>query len=683
MKKFFMALCLVFAANTNIAAKIMEISDQAAIPQPQSQTQTDTPKIQNMSAEDLQKFLEERVKSTVIEDSKNVTTGSINSVRSPEAQKALQEQNKPEFQKIYEAALAKIAQRKSPQDIRQTQSIPQIEDQQKIWEKPNFAVIEAILPDSPEKVLIPAKEHIPYLLTKIDILPDGVVKFEETITVVANGEKLKTGIHKSLPASILLRDGTRQELDYTFVEASLNGQPTDYKIIPQNNGGYLLTPKTETPLNPGVYTYRFVYLVHNLMGIYPDFDEFYWDVTGSSWDLVVAKSGATITYPQTSEPLGQVVLIGTPENLSPMWGNIIKLNPTSFGYRATRPLFVGEGFHIISSLPHGVLAEPPFGDWLFRKIEKHADIVFCALSLIAVIVGFVISGHYIRRNVGQIKINLKKSAPLLRLLYLGKYDAKSFGAFILEMYKKNIIDIQQAGDTILLVKRTDQTKSLSKNEQKALSAMFGSNEAVFNVNKNNLIKIKRASRFIEKDIRQSFNSFRFKLNLGYILFSLAMLFAGETGIALFIQNLSILRVLISGTFVFIIGALLFYIQFVSNLYNIVAKAVGTALILLTGIVVSSVISPLAVLLIFGTILVIFFFTSGYSKRTGLLKPYIDETLKQKEYLLHQKDNILLGKEIANQQANILVLDLEKEFISNKTNEYNKLSTILDMIRKLG
>ena len=173
MKKFFIALCLVFAANTNIAAKIMEISDQAAIPQPQSQTQTDTPKIQNMSAEDLQKFLEERVKSTVIEDSKNVTTGSINSVRSPEAQKALQEQNKPEFQKIYEAALAKIAQRKSPQDIRQTQSIPQIEDQQKIWEKPNFAVIEAILPDSPEKVLIPAKEHIPYLLTKIDKISNG------------------------------------------------------------------------------------------------------------------------------------------------------------------------------------------------------------------------------------------------------------------------------------------------------------------------------------------------------------------------------------------------------------------------------------------------------------------------------------------------------------------------------
>lgn len=682
MKKIFLAVCFTLLESAAVNAKITEISDRAAVPQPQTRVQAEAPKVQSMTSEALENFLEERIKAAVVEDAQKITTGSINAVRSPEAQKALEEQNKPEFQKIYEAAMARVIQRQGPSDIRLPQAAPQIAEQKKAWERPNFPVVEAVLPDSPEKVLIPAKEHIPYLLAKIDILPDGVVKIEETVTVVANGEKLRTGVHKRLPSSILLRDGTRQDISYTFVSASINGQPADYKIA-RGSSGFLLTPVREEALNPGVYTYRFTYLAHNLMGVYPDFDEFYWDVTGSSWDLVIGKTGATITYPQAGEPLGQVVLVGAPNGLSPAWGNIIRLTPVSFGYRSTRPLFVGEGFHIISSLPHGVIAAPSFGNLWFRKIEKHSDVVFSALALLMIVAGFLVSGSYVRRNVGQLRVTLKKTAPLLRFLYAGRYDIKSFGAFILELYKKNIIDIQQAGDTILLVKRTDQHKNLSICEQKALQAMFGPSEAVFNVNKNNLIKIRRASRFIEKEVRRDFGLFRLKLNSGYILFSLAMLFAGEICIALFAQNPEMLKVLIPGTLALTGGCLLFYVQSVRNLYNIAARAFGTALVLLTGTVMASTVSLPAVALIFCAVLAIFYFTSGYGKRSGLLKPYIDETAAQKEYLRRHKDSIMLGREIANRQANILVLDMENEFPADRKNEYYKLGTIIDMMRKLG
>lgn len=680
MKKIFLAVCYIAAATVSASAKITEISDQSAIPQPQTQAQSETPAVRNMTSDALESFLEDRIKNTVIEDTQKVTTGNIHTVRSPEAQQMLKEQQKSEFQKIYEAALAKVIKPQGPSEIRLPAAAPQIAEQRRAWEKPNFPVIEAVLPDSPEKVLIPAREHIPYLMTKIDILPEGTVKFEETITVVANGEKVTNGIRRNLPGTILLRDGSRQDLGYTFVSADINGVPADYKLS-RSGRGFLISPAAEENLNPGVYTFRLVYLAHNLMGVYPDFDEFYWDVTGSSWNLVIGKSGATITYPLAGEPLGQVVLIGSPTNLSPNWGNIVKLTPTSFGYRSTRPLFIGEGFHIISSLPHGVISAQTFGDRWFRLIEKHSDVVFSAMALLMIAAGFALSGRYIRRNVGQLKITLRKTAPLIRFLYANRYDAKSFGAFILELYKKNVIDIQQSDDTILLVKRTDHFKNLTKNEQKAVLALFGTSEAVFNVNKNNLVKIRRASRFIEKEVRNSMTSFRIKLNSGYIAFSLAMLFAGETFTALFSDNLPILKVLIPGTLALFAGCLLFYVQSVRNLFNILAKAAGTALILLTVIIMSSVISLTAVLLIFAAVLAIFYFTTGYTKRNGLLKPYIDETATLKEHLRRHHDNILLGKEIANQQANILVLDMEDEFIAGSKNEYNKLSTVIDMIRK--
>lgn len=213
--------------------------------------------------------------------------------------------------------------------------------------------------------------------------------------------------------------------------------------------------------------------------------------------------------------------------------------------------------------------------------------------------------------------------------------------------------------------------------------MFGANEAVFNANKNNLVKIRRASRFIEREVRRSMAFFSIKLNSGYIAFSLAMLFAGEAFTAVFADNPAILHVLIPGTIILFLGCLLFYAQFVRNIYNILAKAVGTALILLTSVIMASVISTTAVLLIFASLAAIFYFTTGNSKRNGLLKPYIDETVALKEHLRRHRDNILLGKEIANQQANILALDMEDEFCEDKKNEYYKLSAITDMIRKLS
>ncbi|MFR8205271.1 MAG: hypothetical protein ACLU99_02240 [Alphaproteobacteria bacterium] len=61
---------------------------------------------------------------------------------------------------------------------------------------------------------------------------------------------------------------------------------------------------------------------------------------------------------------------------------------------------------------------------------------------------------------------------MLRYLAFNKFDLASFGSFLLELYKKNIIDIQKADDTILLIKRTDNLHSLSKAEKKRSSSFL-------------------------------------------------------------------------------------------------------------------------------------------------------------------------------------------------------------------
>ena len=63
-----------------------------------------------------------------------------------------------------------------------------------------------------------------------------------------------------------------------------------------------------------------------------------------------------------------------------------------------------------------------------------------------------------------------------------------------------------------------------------------------------------------------------------------------------------------------------------------------------------------------------------------VKYYIDEIAQQKAKLLKNKDNILIGREIANQQPMIWALDLESEFESSIPNEQNKLSAMTAFIK---
>ena len=86
-------------------------------------------------------------------------------------------------------------------------------------------------------------EHIPYLMTNIEILPDGIIKFTDTIVVVANGKKLRNGLTKILPRDIVSRNSESHPIDYTLIDVSVNEQSIPYKFVdlafyPDFNSGF-------------------------------------------------------------------------------------------------------------------------------------------------------------------------------------------------------------------------------------------------------------------------------------------------------------------------------------------------------------------------------------------------------------------------------------------------------------
>lgn len=694
MKKLFLAIYFIALSICNAAAKPVEISDAGAIPKPRMQDAGTIGKVKPISEEAMEDFLLNRIESAVIvteEDIKDANT-AINTVHSPEAiaamEAAKEESNKSTFDKIYEAAINRVSYQEQNQATREdivptTVPTQNITEQRRIWDEPTGDVINILLPPNDVNTMVPAREHIPYLFTTINILPNEMVSFNQTIMVVSNGEKLKKGLTLVLPKFIYSKTAERQKVEYTINSVMINDQEVKYRMQEEGNR-ILLVPTEDYELEPGVYRYDFKFIADRILWNYADFSEFYWDVTGSSWNLVIARAGAAIYTPFGATPLSQEIYTGYPDSLDTQRGVIVQEDDGSYGFGVMTPLFIGEGMHIVSALPMSSVTPPSVTRRALWMISDYGDIIFTFLGLLTILISYLISWKFMKKNTNQLKFRLRKNAQTLRYLSEGKFDRRAFGAFLLELYRKNLIDIQQSGETILLIKRTDNLRSLDPKERKAVDQLFPGQESVLNINDGNMLKIRRAYKLVEQDTVSKIKQFIVKLNSGYLFFSILMLltaefFAAINGVSW--QKYFMAMLICTAAF----GVEIWWISlsFKRFAFTFLSRAAAIICLILTFVILCAFIAPLAALFILLSLYTIKSYTGIYSQKNGLLKPHILEAKGQRDYLIRSKENIMLGRDFTSQQANIFAVEAENEFPpQDKFKDYYKLDIAKAIIDKL-
>lgn len=695
MKKLFLSICfslLCWQANDVWAKATAFDSLEQAQSFQESKTpftpevEDDTPDPTDQQAMD--NFILDRLKKVAITQldpkSDPNKSSSINMQHSDEYIAMMKEKNKSFLEKVYDAAINRISsesptERADVQDS-QTQFYELKEEQQEEFQAPDFPVVNLELPNQAQ-VLVPAREHIPYLSSQIEILPSGLVSFNDEIMVVATGQKLKNGLSRIVPKFSTSRDGTTNRINLNLVSVSINGQEIPHKIIEQADE-YVIVPQDNYTLEPGIYTYNFQYLVDRQIWQYDDFNEFYWDITGGRWNLIVSRAFVSVSFPGKEKPISSLVFLGYPGALTSQ-GTAFAEGENSIGFASLVPLYIGEGMHILISFPKESFIAPDMNTKLNWFLGDFGDIIISTLALLTLLISYLLSWKSISQNKVKTNNYFKKGAPLLRLLYNGVFDKISFGAFLLEMYRKNIIDIQKSDDTILLVKKTDNLSSLEKVEKKAINSLFSKNDAILALNSTNQLKIKRAFALIEKATQKKLKKLSLKLNAGYLFFGVAMLVFAELAIALLnINFLQALFVLLSSSIMVAFYLWMSKRKCKSKITRWALKILCWGVILGTIIVMSAYIHLISAVFIFGAIYAIFAYCAIFAKRSGLIKSNIQDVMNFREYLLRNKDSICLGRDFLNQQANIFALDLAADFVANKNiQEYYKLDIMAEAFAK--
>lgn len=134
----------------------------------------------------------------------------------------------------------------------------------------------------------------------------------------------------------------------------------------------------------------------------------------------------------------------------------------------------------------------------------------------------------------------------------------------------------------------------------------------------------------------------------------------------------------------LVGIIVFNLKMLKLYTRIIAKVTGVIIIMAGFAMQSALISPWAVLFILLSLIIISIYTSSYAQRNGLLREQIREASDMRNILLQRKENLMLGRDIVNQQANIMALNLVTEFNSDEKqkNEYFKLDAVQALIDKL-
>lgn len=689
MKKLFFAICFNICIFGTSNAKITPISGYTNITQEIVGNKEDA--IKEIDREEFTIFLNNRFKNATKANKNDInkTTSSINTEMEKIQKK---DGGKSFFQNLYDKALKRI---NKPSDeyrddiafeddlnalLQDELSNHQIEEQTNTWRNPLVPMVTAVLPPYDTPTEVPAIEHIPYLTNNIEILPSGMVMFEETVVVVANGQKLKSGLTKILPSKIADNRGNTQNIDYTIIDVSINYEPIDYKLA-KFNDKVLLVPTKDYRLPAGIYTYRFRYMADNLLLKEDNNYMLYWDVGGNGWNLIIDRSSANIRTPNKHSIVEHNAIIGSGRNLYPDSVHI-ESNAVSNTYIGKLPLFIGTGMHILTKIDKAALGNITFTQKFIRSFYNYGDVYISFIGLLIIAVSFAISWRYITRGKSRIKASLSKTSLMIRYMLYEKFDKKSICGFLLDMYKKNIIDIQQSDDTILLIKCTDSLKSLAPYERKALRAIFPSHETTFSITKTNKLPLKRFVKILEKGLQKDIRKFSLKLNFSYLLFSVAMMLVVWFSMAFFkIDTAYVFTVLSLTSVLTFLGAVLWYAGN-KKWIKIVAKCLAINIFVLCLLIYSAIIHPLGALLVIWSIILTVHSIRLFSKRNGLINSYVQDILKQKEYLLENKDTIALSKGLINNQALIWICDLEDEIIPTNVNNNYKIPVMKNIMNRI-
>jgi uncharacterized membrane protein YgcG len=284
-----------------------------------------------------------------------------------------------------------------------------------------------------------ADERILHFLSDVRVERDGSLIVSETIRIRSEGDTIKRGIQRDFPTRYKGKTGRQVNVGFEVEEVRRDERPEPWTIISLPNGVRVRIGHADVMLPPREYTYLIRYRSTRQIGRFPDYDELYWNATGTGWTFPIDVAEARIRLPQ-SAPLGQRAAYTGTQGSTQAFAAVVAERPGEILFRTTAPLAPYEGLTIAVAWPKGVIAGPAAPTKLAWWLQDYGPPAVALFGLLAVLAYFLHAWRKVGRGppAGTIVPIFSPpddmSAATVRYISeMGSLDNRAFAAAIVEM----------------------------------------------------------------------------------------------------------------------------------------------------------------------------------------------------------------------------------------------------------
>lgn len=215
-----------------------------------------------------------------------------------------------------------------------------------------------------------AEEVISRYRSDIVVEPDGTLDVTETISVLATGERIRHGIFRDFPLTMVDAKGRKGEVGFTLLGVTRDGADEPYHTEYVSNGIRIYAGQASIEVSPGPHVYEFHYRSDRQIRYFADHDELYWNVTGNGWQFPILSAVAHVTLPAPVTEKGIAFFTGiagstaTDAAVTALSGNEVTI-------AAKNRLEPGEGLTIVIAQPKGAIAAPSTRQNLWWQIRDN------------------------------------------------------------------------------------------------------------------------------------------------------------------------------------------------------------------------------------------------------------------------------------------------------------------------
>jgi uncharacterized membrane protein YgcG len=347
-----------------------------------------------------------------------------------------------------------------------------------------------------------AEERILDYHSDVQVFKDGSLKVIETITVNAEGSKIKRGIYRDFPVAYTSRFLVPVKLPFHVVSVKRDRRTEPFHTKKESNGVRVYVGQENYLLPPGKYTYEITYTTNFQLGYFDSHDELYWNVTGNGWDFPIDRASASVSLPE-DVPLDMLTHEGYtgPQGSKDtnLTSKVIRLTGT-VDFTTTRSLGPREGLTIVVGFPKGYVRQPTAAEKgaIYLKADRTLGAVL--VGLLVVMSYYLLAWFVVGRDPKSDVIYPLFEPPLelppacLRYVRRMAYDKKCFAAALINMaVKRHIVIEEENGEFTLRRQESAGKERLSPGEKKIFTTMLSSPSVVLKRSNH-----KKISKAIEK-----------------------------------------------------------------------------------------------------------------------------------------------------------------------------------------